>query len=323
LVVTSGVVGYLFASSAIYFLALIAFLGSVKILRSWDFNSSSAEQYRNEKLLYLLNTVLFFTMFFKMLLFVFLLYLIDSLTPYIKAAMCGVGVLNGSVLGWELMYLKIILLLLFGAWIVVEQKEREHTDYRFVRAKLKLFLFIFALMSLELLLDFVAIFSLDTQKVVSCCSVSFSNKNEIAGLFSLSIKNSALMYGISLSTLIFISALSLKKGGLGILLTIIWILHLFVSLIFVVYALSPYVYELPTHTCPFCIIQKEYGFIGYLFYILLFAGVFYGIKGGITERLLGGGWKNELYKALISHAIFLAFSLYFIIGYYFKNGVWL
>jgi len=36
--------------------------------------------------------------------------------------------------------------------------------------------------------------------------------------------------------------------------------------------ISVYFYELPTHHCPFCILQKEYGYVGYPLYLTLFGG---------------------------------------------------
>jgi hypothetical protein len=47
-----------------------------------------------------------------------------------------------------------------------------------------------------------------------------------------------------------------------------------------------YFYELPTHHCPFCILQREYGYVGYLIYATL-------LLGGIAAA---GSW------VLIPHA---------------------
>lgn len=33
--------------------------------------------------------------------------------------------------------------------------------------------------------------------------------------------------------------------------------------------LSLYFYEMPSHHCPFCLLQKEYGYVGYPLYALL------------------------------------------------------
>jgi hypothetical protein len=37
-----------------------------------------------------------------------------------------------------------------------------------------------------------------------------------------------------------------------------------------------YVYEMPTHHCPFCMLQKEYHFVGYFLYAFLLVGAIAG-----------------------------------------------
>ncbi len=44
--------------------------------------------------------------------------------------------------------------------------------------------------------------------------------------------------------------------------------------------ISVYIYELPTHHCPFCVLQREYGYIGYPLYGLLLTGVVSGLGVG-------------------------------------------
>ena len=44
--------------------------------------------------------------------------------------------------------------------------------------------------------------------------------------------------------------------------------------------ISLYFYQLPTHHCPFCILQKEYYYVGYLLYVTLLGGVVCGASTG-------------------------------------------
>jgi hypothetical protein len=41
-----------------------------------------------------------------------------------------------------------------------------------------------------------------------------------------------------------------------------------------------YIYELPTHHCPFCLLHREYGFVGYLLYAALLGGAVAGLGLG-------------------------------------------
>jgi Na+/phosphate symporter len=56
-----------------------------------------------------------------------------------------------------------------------------------------------------------------------------------------------------------------------------------ISLAAVVSFISLYFYEIPTHHCPFDILQSGYHFIGFPLYITLFGGVFFGIITGLME----------------------------------------
>jgi hypothetical protein len=58
-------------------------------------------------------------------------------------------------------------------------------------------------------------------------------------------------------------------------------LTLLISIASFISFISIYFYELPTHHCPFCILQKEYGYIGYLLYLLLLAGGLAGMGVGL------------------------------------------
>jgi hypothetical protein len=69
------------------------------------------------------------------------------------------------------------------------------------------------------------------------------------------------------------------------LLTGLSLVILVVSLASVVSFLSLYIYELPTHHCPFDMLQKHYSFIGYPIYLALFAGVFFGLLPGLLHPL--------------------------------------
>ncbi len=50
-----------------------------------------------------------------------------------------------------------------------------------------------------------------------------------------------------------------------------------------------YYYELPTHHCPFCILQKEYGYIGYVLYATLLAGAVCGLGVGVVAPFSSRG----------------------------------
>ncbi len=52
------------------------------------------------------------------------------------------------------------------------------------------------------------------------------------------------------------------------------------SILALISYISPYIYELPAHHCPFCILHGEYGFVGYPLYLAFLAGGVTGLGVG-------------------------------------------
>jgi len=59
----------------------------------------------------------------------------------------------------------------------------------------------------------------------------------------------------------------------------------------VVYFFGTYIYELPTHKCPFCMMQKEYHYVGYLLWGTLFFGSAFGLIYSIVLV-----WLKDKYR---------------------------
>ena len=71
------------------------------------------------------------------------------------------------------------------------------------------------------------------------------------------------------------------KGRGGLLFSGLSALALLVSIGSIFSFISLYIYELPTHACPFCLLQKEYHYIGYPLYLTLLGGAITGIGTGV------------------------------------------
>jgi hypothetical protein len=59
---------------------------------------------------------------------------------------------------------------------------------------------------------------------------------------------------------------------------------LMIGIIAIIAFISVYYYELPTHHCPFCLLQAEYHYIGYPLYLALFCGGITGTGVGVIDR---------------------------------------
>ena len=71
-----------------------------------------------------------------------------------------------------------------------------------------------------------------------------------------------------------------------------------------------YIYELPTHHCPFCILQKEYGYIGYVLYAALLGGAVPGLSVGFLTPFRGRGSMAAVIPALQRKLVVTTVILY-------------
>jgi len=269
-----------------------AMLGSKVILR-WDFGSSSAYQLSLERRTYLISTIINYVLGFQIISAFLFIYTVDDIHRLFVGAMCATGSLNANPVGWLALLSKITVCFVAGVWLVLNYLDQQAEDYPLVRLKYSLLLFLLPIIVLDSLLQFLYFLGLDPDIITSCCGSLFSDSgvgvaSSIAGLPVLP----AMMVFYVGFTLVFVTLLLClysKKTFLRYLLSTFNAAFLFVALASVVSFISIYIYELPTHHCPFDIIQKEYSFIGYPLYISLFCGIFFGLLPGIfhpVKRIL-------------------------------------
>lgn len=83
-----------------------------------------------------------------------------------------------------------------------------------------------------------------------------------------------------------------------------------VSLAAIISFISIYIYELPTHHCPFCIVMEEYGYIGYLLYLPLFGGAVTGTGIGVLLPFRGIESLQSIIPTLIKQLTLTSLALY-------------
>lgn len=74
---------------------------------------------------------------------------------------------------------------------------------------------------------------------------------------------------------------NLLKGRAGYLFSTAATVTFLIAAASVLSFICLYFYELPSHHCPFCLLQKEYGYIGYVLYLTLFGGAVAGLGVGV------------------------------------------
>jgi len=297
----------------------IAFYLSVKIYFGWDLESSSKKQYKLEKQSFLTATIIKYIFAIKVPLFLFFVFTIDKISNVLTGAMCGTGVIDATSYGIYLLILKIINLYLFAYWLVLHSQDMKDEKQRFTKVKFGFFSIIFLLFISELIIESLMFGAIDVDKMVSCCGTIYSatSSSYISTIFQ--VKSYILLgsfYGVFL---LMILSYIFKNKYLYAFLNMLFI---FSSLVSLIVFFGTYIYELPTHHCPFCLLQKDYYYIGYLLYTTLFLGTFYGLITGFlpsSKTII----KNNFNKSLFFNIVYVVIISLYPIVYFLKNGVWL
>ncbi len=197
-------------------------------------------------------------------------------------------------------------------WLVLNHKDTHSKNYPYFKQKIWFFILIFLLISIELILQILFLTNISTASPVLCCSAIYKDEsNQLPFNLSNTILIT-LFYIVTIATIIF--AYFKKRLALfGFS-----IIHLFISYYAIAYFFATYVYELPSHKCPFCLLQSDYYFIGYFIYGSLFTALFYALSAAIFK------FSNQNFKrAMVWYVLFtLACSFSYII-YIIKNHTFL
>ncbi len=240
------------------------------------------KQYTLEKQSFLSATIIKYILSIKILLFIFFIFTLDKISNVLTGAMCAAGVVDATSYGIYLLLFKLINIYLFGFWLVVHKFDMETETLEYTKLKFGLFIFIFFLFISEIILEITMFSSIDVDKLVSCCGTLYSN-SETSYLSSIFALNSSYLLMAFYGTfLLLVISYFIKNDYIYIIFNLIFLILAIITLIIF---FGTYIYELPTHHCPFCMLQKEYYYIGYILYFTLFVGTFYGFNIGITNIL--------------------------------------
>ncbi len=311
------VIIYLLSEAILYLLLVIAFLATPRLLAKWNFEHFTAEQFQLENRSYLIMTIISIVMLLKIILLPYFIYTIDKLSDIVPGAMCAAGIIKANEYGNPLLTLKILILFLSGFWITLNRLDLQAKEYPFTRYKLWFFLLIFALMTLEISGDIAYFFHIETSKPVTCCSVIFG---QTAGANALPFgldTNKLLILFYLLYLLIMLTTLSQIYS----VTALASLLFLPIAYYAVVYFFGTYIYELPTHKCPFCMLQNSYYFVGYIVWGLLLVGVFMSVDYALSTILFGRQSERLKWLSLILLTLFVLLCSSFILVYYLKTGV--
>ncbi|MEN4052416.1 MULTISPECIES: hypothetical protein [Sulfurimonas] len=299
--------------------ATIAFINSLKIVLKYDANATTSYQYALEKKSYLSATIIKFIFYVKIPLFIFFVYTLDDISNILPGAMCAAGVVSATSYGTPLLFLKILNLYVFAFWIVLNDEDIKYEHQPYLKQKFLLFCVAYFLLISEIVLESFMFNAMDISSVVDCCGAIFSTTSATYLAEILSASPRVLLtvfYGLfALLVLLYL----LKNRYIY---AVVNILFLLIALITLIAFFGTYIYEQPTHHCPFCILQSDYNYIGYFLYIVLFVGTFFGFVIGIID-FKAEELRKHFNISLFYNTVYVMTVSYYPLAYYLKNGVWL
>jgi len=314
---SNQVIVFLLGESILFALLLVAFVVTLKVLVKWDFESFTPFQFALERQSYLVSTIILFVFILKFILVAYFIFSIDTLASLLPGAMCGAGVIKANDYGSYLLILKFFILFLLTLWLYVHFYDMRTKNHQWFKHKSWLFGLIFLFIVLELALNYAYFTNIDTHMPVSCCAALFGQLEGANPLpFGLSVPLLLVLFYL-LYTLLILTL----QSGYTILYVIANILFVFIAYYAVVYFFGTYIYQLPTHKCPFCMLQPEYYYVGYLLWGSLFMGSYIGLSDAVSMMWLGKKEMRSQKLVVVLLSIFVLLCTAYVSGYYIRNGV--
>jgi len=310
------VMALLAGSILVSFMILYAASYALQILSRWDLQSGSERQLGLERKTYLISTMLAYSFGFELLSFFLFVFTADQVHTFFVGAMCAAGSLYANGYGYPTLVVKLVNFLFAGIWLVLNHVDNQGYDYPLIRAKSAFLLVLVPLVLLETFLQANYFLRLKPNIITSCCGTLFSTDTLVLPSelgFISTIQTKALFYSTILLTAGTGFFYFLKGRGAYLLSGASGVAFV-VSVVSIFSFVSCYIYELPTHHCPFCILQKEYGYIGYLIYVTLLGGAVAGFSVGVLMPFTKTKSLSEILPAfqrklaMTSSVLFLVFT---------------
>jgi hypothetical protein len=320
-----AIIALLASSVMISFLTLYADYYGILIIRKWDIRSGSGNQLELERRTYLISTILAYVFGFQLFSLFLYVYTADSLCTLFTGAMCAVGTLQVNSYGFPVLMLKLTNFVLAGFWLIVNYADNRGYDYPLIRIKYAFLAFLTPFIITEAVLQAFYFLGLHADIITSCCGSLFSESGSgiTSSLSSVPPSLMKIILFVTMAVALGASVLFYRTGKGAYFHGLVSAILLPIALISLISFIGPYIYELPTHHCLFCVLRKEYGYVGYPLYLTLLSGAVSGMGVGILmpfrKRASLVGVIPALQKklsllSLICYAFFAIIVIYRIIA---------
>jgi hypothetical protein len=295
-----GILSLITGSVIVTSMILYASVLGIRILRRWDINSSAQEQLSLERKTYLVSTIMNYILGFEILSAFLFIYTTDEIHELFIGAMCATGSLNANPVGWKVLYIKIADFFLSALWIAFNTIDQKAEDYPLTRTKYKILLLISPVIVIDAYLTVRYFTGLEPSVITSCCGALFSEGDGTiaSSLSSIPVKAMMIIFYLTAGIYLINAILTLRyeKPLFRYSLSVLSLVLFLISISSIISFISLYFYQIPTHHCPFDLLQKEYNYIGYPLYFTLFCGVFFGLITGVFELFSNRGSLAEIIR---------------------------
>ena len=285
MILDPNILALLVSSLLISMMTIHAACHGVLILRRWDLADGSEQQLALERRTYLISAMVGYFLAFQLVSLFLFIRTADSICHLFVGAMCAVGALTVNGFGYPTLLLKVVTCILAGLWLILNHTDNQGYDYPLIKAKYLLLLIMAPVILAETVTQGIYFLGLRPDIITSCCGSLFSQASrgiasEMAALPG--VPAMIFFYAGMVVTWITGGWLFLTGKG-GYLFAGICGITFAVSIISIISFISLYIYEMPSHHCPFCLLQKEYGYVGYPLYLLLLSGTVTGLGVGLIQ----------------------------------------
>jgi hypothetical protein len=304
-------------SLLVCFMLVISSAYGVRILRKWNLQSGSELQLELERRTYLISTLMAYALGFQLVSFFLFIYTAEDLHSLFVGAMCAAGTLNVNPFGYPTLVLKVVNFLFAAVWLIINYADNRAHDYPLIRKKYAYLLVMLPFILAETVLQSLYFLEMEPHIITSCCGTLFSEESTslTSGIAALPSIPAKIAFYSSVSLTVLSGLIFWRTGRGGYFFSIAAPVAFIVSIAALISFISLYFYELPTHHCPFDILQREYSYIGYLLYVALLGGGAMGSGVGVLmpfrriESLSSviPGLQRRL--ALASTVMFVSFAL--------------
>ena len=325
--------GLTISSLLVLFLGIFAGRTAVRVLRYWNPASDSNLHIRLENEIWLASTLVEYGLGFQIFTLILFVLAADHFCKVIVGAMCATGALLANSFGMPALFVKIAGVFLYGFWIVLHKLDISVETYPLVKLKYIFLLLILPVLFADFILQTLYIANLSPDIITSCCAVVFGSGAKTGQnlLENFREQTVLLLYYGAILVLFGTGCLLLKRWIMPLVAIYSsgWLAFLGVATVAIITVFSSYIYAMPYHKCPFCILKPQYHYIGFILYFTLIPASFLGISILLVEplkRISGLAesvrkyQQKAIYASLVLLLVLAATSSYHFILYKITGG---